>query len=283
MWDILLINPIFNLLIVLYKLTGNPGNLGIAIIIFTLIAKTILIPITMPSLKMAKKQRDVQPELDKIKQKFKYDKKKQAELQMELFRKHGINPGTGCITTIITFVLMIAIYRVIAMVTPISSPDGNYVDSLNQRMYSESLKLDRDHPLNTNFIFTDLSKPVSFLNDPSTPDKGTSFQSGALIITILAVLTQFIATKMMSPYSKTASKAVKQTAGQKDDIMQAMQKQNLYVMPVMFFIFGLKLPAGVMLYILISTVYQVAQTYFFSGWGGLKPWINKLKFDKKEM
>lgn len=283
MWETILINPIFNLLIVFYKLTGNPGNLGIAIIIFTLIAKTILIPITIPSLKMAKKQRDVQPELDKIKQKFKYDKKKQAELQMELFRKHGINPGTGCITTIITFILMIAIYRVIYMVTPVSAPDSNYVDSLNQRLYSESLKLDRDHPLNTQFIYTDLSKPVSYPIDQNDTKKGSIFQAGALTITILAVLTQFLATKMMSPYSKTATKAVKQTAGQKDDIMQAMQKQNLYVMPVMFLFFGLKLPAGVMLYILVSTVYQVVQTYLFSGWGGLKPWINKLKFGKKEV
>jgi membrane protein insertase Oxa1/YidC/SpoIIIJ len=87
----------------------------------------------------------------------------------------------------------------------------------------------------------------------------------------------------MMPYSKVSSKAVKQTPGQADDIMQSMQKQNLYVMPVMFLIFGLKLPAGVMLYIFISTLFQIGQTYYFSGWGGLKSWIVKLKFGKKDM
>jgi len=73
MLNTILINPIFNFLIALYRLTGN---LGISIILFTVIAKAILIPVTLPSIKMAKKQRDIQPELEKINQKFKYDKKK---------------------------------------------------------------------------------------------------------------------------------------------------------------------------------------------------------------
>jgi len=63
--------------------------------------------------------------------------------------------------------------------------------------------------------------------------------------------------------------------------MQSMQKQNMYIMPIMYFIFGLTLPSGVMIYILVSTVFQIVQTYYYSGWGGLKPWINKLKFVKK--
>jgi len=46
-------------------------------------------------------------------------------------------------------------------------------------------------------------------------------------------------------------------------------------------VFGLKLPAGVMLYILFSNIFQIFQTYVFSGLGGLKPWINKLKSGKK--
>lgn len=65
--------------------------------------------------------------------------------------------------------------------------------------------------------------------------------------------------------------------------MQQMQKQNLYMMPIMFFVFGLALPSGVMLYIAVSTLFQIGQTYYFSGWGGLKPWINKIKFAKKNL
>ncbi|MFZ2664342.1 MAG: YidC/Oxa1 family membrane protein insertase [Patescibacteria group bacterium] len=260
MWNTIIINPILNLLVALYRLTG--GNLGVAIISFTLVIKSLLIPATIPTLKMAKKQNDIQPELEKIKQKFKYDKKKQAELQMELFKKHGINPASGCVTTIITYVIMIAIYRVISMFTMTEA-----LAPLNDRIYLNSLKFGVHEVLNTRFLYLgDLTKPDPYL-----------------VITILTVVFQFIATKMMMPYSKISSKAVKQTPGQADDMVQAMQKQNLYVMPIMFFIFGLKLPAGVMLYILTSTIFQIGQTYHFSGWGGLKSWINKLKFGKKDM
>ncbi len=256
MWNTILINPIFNLLIILYRIFGN---LGVSIILFTIIAKAALIPATMPSLKMAKKQRDIQPELEKIKQKFKYDKKKQAELQMELFKKHGINPGAGCITTIITFVLMIAIYRSLTTLTAASD-----LMALNSRIYIDSFKFAQDEALATKFLHLNLTEPDPYL-----------------ILTILTVVAQFIATKMMSPFTEASNKAVKKTPGQADDMMQAMQKQNQYIMPLMFFIFGITLPSGVMLYIFVSTVFQIAQTYFFSGWGGLKPFINKLKSGKK--
>ncbi|HOV97414.1 MAG TPA: YidC/Oxa1 family membrane protein insertase [bacterium] len=256
MWNTILINPIFNFLIALYRLTGN---LGISIILFTVIAKAILIPVTLPSIKMAKKQRDIQPELEKINQKFKYDKKKQAELQMELFKKHGINPGAGCITTIITFVLMIAIYRALVKLTMATD-----LVALNADIYFDAFKFSQGESLATKFLYLDLVKPDPYL-----------------IITVLTVVAQFIATKMMSPYSKTSTKAVKHTKSQTDDIAQAMQKQNQYIMPLMFFIFGITLPSGVMLYILVSTLFQIAQTYHFSGLGGLKGWLKKAESNKK--
>ena len=256
MWNTILINPIFNFLIALYRLTGN---LGISIILFTVIAKAILIPVTLPSIKMAKKQRDIQPELEKINQKFKYDKKKQAELQMELFKKHGINPGAGCITTIITFVLMIAIYRALVKLTMATD-----LVALNADIYFDAFKFSQGESLATKFLYLDLVKPDPYL-----------------IITILTVVAQFIATKMISPYSKTSTKAVKHTKSQTDDIAQAMQKQNQYIMPLMFFIFGITLPSGVMLYIFVSTLFQIAQTYHFSGLGGLKGWLKKAESNKK--
>jgi membrane protein insertase Oxa1/YidC/SpoIIIJ len=118
--------------------------------------------------------------------------------------------------------------------------------------------------LSTKFLYLDLVKPDPYL-----------------IITVLTVAAQFIATKMMSPYSKTSTKAVKHTKSQTDDIAQAMQKQNQYIMPLMFFIFGITLPSGVMLYILVSTLFQIAQTYHFSGLGGLKGWLKKTESNKK--
>jgi len=200
---------------------------------------------------------------------------------MELFRKHGINPAAGCVTTIVTLILMLAIYRVIYVITPINVVGNNFISSLNERIYFSSLKIPEGVSLNTKFLSMDISKPVTYLKDQNNQEGGSVFQPVAMVVIVLSVVAQFISTKMMSPYSKTADKAVKKTPGQTDDMVQAMQKQNQFVMPLMLLVFGLKLPAGVMLYILFSNIFQIFQTYFFSGLGGLKPWINKLKSGKK--
>jgi YidC/Oxa1 family membrane protein insertase len=258
LWNTAILNPIFNVLAVLYQWTSD---LGISIILFTTILRLILIPLTLPQIKMGQKQRDIQPELKKIKEKFKYDKKKQAEMQMELFKQHGINPGAGCLTTILTLVLMIAIYRAVSMFT--INPDINV---LNTHIYLDQFKFAAGEVINTRFLYLNLAKPDPYL-----------------IVTLLAVGLQFLATKMLMPYSEIEEKAAKQTPEKTDDFMASFQKQNLFMMPIMFFIFGLTLPSGVMLYIMTTTLFQIIQTYLSSGWGGLKPWISKVKFGKKTL
>lgn len=238
-----------------YQLTGN---LGVGIILFTLTARTLLLPVTIPSIKMRKKQLDLEPELKNLKKKYKNNKQKQAEKQMELFKKHGVNPGTGCLTTIFTLILMIAVYRSVSTFT-----GGAEISDLNQRIYFDNLKFSENTSINTNFLYLDLTKPDPYL-----------------IFTFLAVGFQFLVNKMLMPITKAADKATSATPGKTDDLIQSMQKQNLYIMPIMFFIFGLTLPSGVLIYIISSMVYQIVQTYYFSGWGGLKPWIQKLNFGK---
>ncbi|HBY10270.1 hypothetical protein A2473_01605 [candidate division WWE3 bacterium RIFOXYC2_FULL_42_13] len=254
-WQNIILNPIFNILIVIYSFVGS---LGAAIILFTLIIKAVMIPVTLPSIKMSQKQRDIQPEIQKIKEKYKHDQKKMAAMQMELMKKHGINPASGCLTTIITLVFMIAVYRSVITMT-----NGTSLNDLNKNIYFQQFQFKPEDTINTKFLYLDLSKP-----DP------------IFIITILAVVFQFLATKMMMPFSKINDKLVKKTPNKTDDMMQSMQKQNLYVMPLMFFVFGLTLPSGVMIYIIVSTLFQIAQTYFTSGWGGLEPWVRKLGLAK---
>lgn len=270
-WDFSFINPIFNFLLLMYRITGN---LGVAILLFTIATKFVLIPITLPQIKVSKKQRELQPELTKIKEKFKYDKKKQAEMQMALMKQHGVNPTSGCLTTILTVLLMLAIYKSVSMFTlgtdqttpkkPNEPAIVHNISDLNKRVYSPTLKFANYEKINTKFLWLDLTKPDPYI-----------------ILTLLAVVTQFLLTKMMIPYVSAEEKAAKQTAGKEDDIMVAMQQQNLYMMPIIFFVFGLTMPSGVIVYITTSTIFQIAQTWYFSGWGGLNPWIKKLKYVKK--
>jgi len=107
----------------------------INIILFTVIIKAILTPLVMPSMKTMKKQRDLQPELDKLKEKYKHDKKKMAEMQMELFKQHGLNPASGCVTQIATIVVLIALYGVIQRFAINAD-----VDVLNTLIYFDAFK-----------------------------------------------------------------------------------------------------------------------------------------------
>lgn len=250
LWNTLLMQPVLNLLLFFYFLIPN---LGVSIILLTLAVRIITLPTTIKSLRISKKQRDLMPELDKIKQKYKHDKKKQAELQMALFKEHGINPASGCLTSIPTILIMIVLYRVIFM---ISSPEG--ISSLLDMIYFDFLI--PDSPLNTQFLIWDLT-----VKDPT------------YILPVLAGLFQFISSKMMMPAVAKAEKTAEKTPDKSDDIAYNMQQQMLYMMPLLTVMIGLRLPAGTVLYLVVSSIYSIIQSYLITGWGGLEPQVNKLK------
>lgn len=251
-YNLFLVNPIFNILVLILKFTGS---LGFSIIGLTLIVKAISIPVIIPSLKSAKKQRELQPHLDKIRKKYKNDKKKQAEKQMELMQQHGLNPASGCYSMIITIIIFTALYSVIRQIT--GDIDLNLI---NSKLYSDFLHIDSVSELNTNFLYLDLAKPDPFY-----------------ILAVLLFVVQFVLAKMMMPYSETGVKASKKTPDKKDDIAYNMQQQSLYIMPGMMALLGASMPAGIAVYILTSTVFSLVQNYFINGWGGLKPLIDKIK------
>lgn len=256
LFNTLLTNPLLNLMVWFYQLTGN---LGIAIIVITLLIKIALIPAMMPSIRSMKKQRELKPELDAIKKKY-TDKKKQAEMQMELFKKHKINPAAGCSTQILMILVLIALYNVIRKF----SIEGNILE-INNHLYFDSLKLLADHTLNTKFLYLDLTKADPFY-----------------IVAILSGVLQFISSKMMIPTIKQGEKLAEKTPDKADDMAFIMQQQTTYMLPIMNVVIGLTLPAGIMLYILASTAFSIVQNYFVYGWGDLEPFIKKLSFLKNK-
>ena len=130
-----IVNPINQLLIFLYGLTGQ--NFGLAIILLTLIIRAVLVPVTIPSLKSAKKLQDLKPLLDRLKEKHK-DKKLQLA-QLDLYKQHGINPASGCLPQIAQLLVLIALYQVFM----------NFIN--NGQLNGTSLNLD--------FLWLNLGKP----------------------------------------------------------------------------------------------------------------------------
>ena len=97
------ISPIYNFV----------GNYGIAVILFTVIVKILLIPLGVKQQKTTVKTKLVRPELEKIQAKYKNDKEKLNEETMKLYQKYGINPMGGCLPLLIQLPILLGLYRVI--------------------------------------------------------------------------------------------------------------------------------------------------------------------------
>ena len=98
---------------VLYYIYNFLGDYGIAIILFSLIAKLILLPINIKQTKSMQATNKVQPEIQKIQKKYKDNPEKLNEETMKLYREHNINPVGGCLPLLIQFPIIIGLYRVL--------------------------------------------------------------------------------------------------------------------------------------------------------------------------
>jgi len=254
MWQTLLYHPILNLLVFFYQVLFQ--NLGLAILAMTVVLRAALVPLALPALRAAKKQKDLAPELKKLQEKFKDNKEKLAKAQMELYRREGINPAAGCLPQILQFLILIALYQAFIQVL---NSDGQRISELNRILYFDFLKLDPSRVINVNFGPWNLAQPDRFL-----------------ILPILAGICQFLLSKMMQPAVEKATEKAKKTPDKSDDLMYTMQQQMLYLMPLMTIFAGWKLPSGLVLYWLTTTIFSLIQQYFVSGLGGLKPWMKKI-------
>uniref|UniRef100_A0A832DRP5 Membrane protein insertase YidC n=1 Tax=candidate division WWE3 bacterium TaxID=2053526 RepID=A0A832DRP5_UNCKA len=109
-WEALFITPLTTALLFFYDILGE--NLGLAIIVLTVVLRIVLYPMSVPALRSMKIQRDIKPELDRLKNKYKGDRQKLAVAQMELFKQKGVNPFAGCLPQILQLIILIALYTV---------------------------------------------------------------------------------------------------------------------------------------------------------------------------
>lgn len=266
-FQILLIQPLTNGLILFYNLLGQ--NMGLAILGFSLFLRFITNPLTKPYMASMKKIKEVEPLVKKLKIKYKNDQKGLMAAQTELYKQKGINPSAGCLPYILNIAIMIALFNVF---THTLSTNSDSMSKLNALLYTP-LKFSENINLNTKFLYLDVRKPDVFKFD------GVSFPIPGPFIVLSGIL-QFLSAKMMTPVFKKEEKVAKNTTGQTDDVAVAMQSSMIYTFPLMTIVFGVNFPSGLALYWLLFSVFQMHQQYKSSGWGGLTPLLNKLNLLK---
>lgn len=227
------------------------GNLGAAIILFTLVIRFILLPITLPSIKAQKKMMDLKPELDQLKKKHKGDATELQKAQMELYKKYNINPLAGCLPQLLQFGVLIVLYQ--TLLAFLKQPTFN------------------GHELNFVFWWFNLSHPDALH-----------------ILPILAGVSQLILSLMLMPATETpdvvpnnSKKRKTQEANKKEEdtaeMAATIQQQMLFMMPVMTGVFALSFPSGLSLYWVITTIFSIVQQYFISGPGGIVTYARRIQ------
>jgi YidC/Oxa1 family membrane protein insertase len=261
--------PLTNGLILFYKVLGQ--NLGIAIIVFSIVLVFLLRPLTKPYMSSMKKMREMEPQLAKLRKKFGKDKMKMSQAQAELYKQNKINPAAGCLPYILQFVVLIALFNVFTSTFPKNAEPLATITSINKVLYIP-LRFTQGQILNTKFLYMDISQPDT-LNRliPGIP----GFIPG--IFLILATLAQFLSVKITTPFISAEEKMAKKTKTGTDDMQVAMQSSMTYTLPLMTLIFGLQFQSGLALYWLVFSVLNVWQQVSMSGWGSLTPSVSLLK------
>lgn len=239
MFNTLVYQPILQALTWLYQLTG--GNLGLAIILLTLIVRALLIPFTLPQMKSARKMASLKPQLDALKKKYGKDPKVLQQKQLEFYQQHGLNPMGGCLPFIAQFIVLIALYRV-------------FIDTLGGNGSAVFQ--------NVQFFWLDLST------------KDTTY-----ILPALAGILQLITSLTLLPAVEDDPNKRKGSKKDKEDVAEmaaSMQQQMVFLMPIMTVIFAIQFPAGLALYWVITTAFSLVQQLVISGPGGLTKYLAKL-------
>jgi len=223
----ILYRPIFNVLVFLYNII--PGHdFGIAIILLTILIRIILYPIMYKSTKSRFALSALQPKIKEVQQKYKTKEEQSREL-MKVYKEHNVNPLSGCLPLIIQLVVLFQLYKVLINVLKPSSLSVLYPFI--------------HHPgaINSSFLgIVDLSV-------------------ANIVIVALAAVAQFFSSKVMLKLSPPAPQTENKKGG---DFAKIMNKQMVYFGPVLTVLIGLKLPAGLSLYWLMSNVLGVAQDYY---------------------
>lgn len=224
LFNLICYHPILNLLVLTYNFVPT-HDIGLVIIILTLIFKLILYPFSQKTIEAQKKLKDLQPKIDALKEKYKDQKEKQAVEMMNIYKEHKINPLSSCLPLLIQLPFLIAIYQVFNAGLTNGDLSGIYPFVANP-----------GHINTLAFGFIDLSKPQ-------------------WILAVLAGVAQFWQAKMMM----AKRPEVKGKPAQDEDMAAIMSKQMLYMMPVMTVIIGISLPSGLVFYWLLLTIFTGLQ------------------------
>lgn len=211
--------PLLNIMVFFYSYIPD---LGVVIIIITVLIRLLFVRSFHKSLKQQKIMQSLQPKINEIKAKYKDDKQKEMQVMMELYKENEVSPFSSCSSLLLQLPILIAL------------------STLFSRASSDSILVDL-----YNFI-----PHISHIDPIAFGLIDLSAKNNYILVGVSAIL-QYVQAKLTLPKHKST------------DMMQnSMQTSMLYFFPLMLFVSIISLPAGLALYIIITTVFSIAQQYY---------------------
>lgn len=257
MFELLIIQPVFNLLIGLYSIIPG-GDFGIALIVFTILVRMALFPLVKKQLHQSRAMKKLQPELAKIKAATKGNKQQEGIEMMDLYKRHGVSPFRSILILFIQLPIFIALYQVIRIFT-------YDIDRVSELTYGFLQNLDSvrqliAHPEQFNeklFGIVDLTQPAIA--------QGT-VNIWILLIVLIATAAQYYMSRQLMPQSEN-QKGFRQIMEEAAEGKQADQSEmnaiitgkmtKIFPFIMLFIMIGL--PGALVLYYAVSNLVAVGQ------------------------
>lgn len=240
-FNTILVQPLLNALMFIYKTI--PGqDLGLAIIILTIIIRGILYIPSLSSIKSQRKMQEIQPKLNALKKKYKDDREELGRQLMQFYKKNKVNPLSSCLPLLIQLPILFALFRVFYAGLAIDPDTGLLAQETVNNLYEPLKNYYTANAVSTTFLgFIDLT------------------QTGNWFMSILAGGLQFLQSKML-----LSKKPKKKIPGSEDENMAAQTSRSMtYFFPLIIVFIGLRLPTGLLLYWIAATLFAITQQLLY--------------------
>lgn len=235
----LLYRPLFNSMVFFYN-TIPGANIGLALILTTLVVRILMIPLYRASIKSQREIAIIQPVLKELQIKYKDDRQKLSEELMKAYKDHNVNPFAGILLLFVQIPILISIYHV-------------SLNIFNPEKYAEAYSF-ITFPESFNSQFFGLLN----VSDPKN-----------IILAILVGVSQYYQIKLImrrtqpvKPKESKKSKKKKDNKPEEPDFATTLNKQMLFMMPILVTIFAYSLPATMSLYWITTTLFTIGQEFF---------------------
>jgi YidC/Oxa1 family membrane protein insertase len=256
-FDLLVVQPIFNLLIGLYSIIPG-GDFGISLIIFTIFVRFALYPLVKKQLHQTQAMKKLQPELARIKRQAKGNRQLEGMQMMELYKKHGVNPFRSIGILLIQLPIFIALYHVIQIFTQHREQIAKFTYSFMENIAPIKQLIDQPDQFNEKLLgVVDLTKAAITTNGVDWILVG---------LAIVAAATQYVMSKQTMPHSEP-TKGLRQVMAEAAEGKQADQAEMnaivmtkmMKVLPFMMFFIMISVPGALALYYAVSNMVAMAQ------------------------